>query len=175
MAGPATFLLMFFAVSLTAAIVAVVLRARSMGDRWAGWQALAAARGLQAVDGDPLGLGPMFSGSAMGTSRVVKRTLSGVVDGTPVAVILTAGLTGSMGEVHSRTDLYGLARVGAPVPVDPLRSALANEANIRIGAVGDLAVLEPVRGLRLSTDHPPPEEAARLLDLAALAGRAAVR
>lgn len=91
MAGPATFLLVFFALSLTGAIVAVVLRARNLRDRWAGCQSLAAARGLQAVDGDPLGLGPVFSGSGTGATRVVKRTLSGIVDGIPVAVILTVG------------------------------------------------------------------------------------
>jgi len=159
-------------VAVTGAGVAVALRARGQRARWVGWQRLAAARGLQAAEGDPLGVGPVLSGS--GRPRTVQRTLSGTVDGIPVAVVVAVSLTSVRWEVRARSDVFGLASVGAPVPVDRIRSALRDVPGISIGAVGDLAVVEPQRGLRLAVDLPPPEEAAGLLDLAVRAGRAAL-
>lgn len=77
--------------------------------------------------------------------------------------------------LHARSDLFGLARVGEPVPVERIRSALAAEPDVAVAAAGGLAVLMPRRrGLRLAVDIPPPEQAARLVDLAARAGRAAL-
>jgi len=170
-AGPAIFLLVCLVLALTGCGLAVGLRARSQGVRWAGWQQLAASRGLQAVEGDPLGLGPLLSGTTM--RRSVQRTLSGTVDDIPVAVVLTVGLSNTPGRLQSRSDLYGVARVGQPVPVERIRAALSGEPGVSVGAVGDLVVLKPVRGLRMAVEHPPPEEAGRLFDLAARAARAA--
>lgn len=172
MLGPAVFLLGFLAVSLTVATVVVLRRLRSQRARWAGWQRLAAARGLQAVEGDPLGIGPALSGSV--TQRSVQRTLSGTLDGVFVAVLLTVGVAGSPRQRHTRSDLYALARVGSPVPVDRLRAALKDVPSISVGAVGDAVLLQAVRGLRLSVDFPSPEEASRLLDLAVWSGRVAM-
>ena len=89
MVGPALFLLAFFLVVVTVAGVAVAVRARTQRNRWTGWQQMAAARGLRAEDGDPLGVGPALSGS--NTRRSVQRTVAGTVDGIPVAVVLTSG------------------------------------------------------------------------------------
>lgn len=171
-AGPAAFLLACLVVFAAGAGAAVALRLRGQRRRWAGWQALAAARGLQAVDGDPLGVGPALSGSV--TSRSVQRTLSGTVDGMFVAVVLTVGLSGSPRYRSTRSDLYALARVGEPVPVDRLRLALKDVPGVRVGALGDMVLLQSLRGLRPSVDVPPPEEASRLLDLASWAGRTAL-
>lgn len=148
--GPLVFLLVFMGLAVTGAGVAVVLRVRGQRARWAGWQHLAAARGLQAAEGDPLGVGPVLSGS--GRQRSVQRTLSGTVDGIPVAVVVTVSLTSVRWEVRARSDVVGLASVGAPVPVERIRSALRDVPGVRIGAAGELAVVEPQRGLRLAVD-----------------------
>ncbi len=151
-------------------VVAVARRARTHRERWTGWQRLAEERGLEAADGDPLGVEPWFGDG--GDARVV-RTLHGTVDGIPVGVVVVVRVLGQHRTVRSRSDVYGVADVGAPVPLERIRAELGHDPGVRVGALGDLAVVEPVRGLRLAVDHPPPEQAARLFDLAARAAGAA--
>ena len=129
MVGPAIFLLVFFTVAVTVAGVAVALRARTQQNRWTGWQQMAAARGLRADNGDPMGIGPALSGT--NTQRSVQRTLAGTVDGIPVAAVMTVGLTGGPRQLHARSDLYGVARLGAPAPVDRIRAALQDQPGVR--------------------------------------------
>lgn len=169
--GPGAFVLAWLSVSLVVAIVVVTRRAARAGDPWAGWKELAADRGLEVVEGDPLGVGPALS--VAGTNRVVQRTLSGTIDGTPVAVVVTTHVAGDIRQLQARSDLFGLASVGAPVPIERIRAALGEGTAVRVGAVGGLAVLEPVDGVRMAADQPPPEAAARLLELAVRAGWAA--
>lgn len=174
MAGPFLFVLGFLLIASTVAAVAMVQRARGLRARWAGWQALAASRGLEAAEGDPLAVAGTLGGGP-GTRGAVIRTLSGTVDGIPVAVVVTVAMSGTTpAALHARSDLFGLARVGAPVPIDRIRSALAHEPDVAVAAADDFAVLMPRRRrVRLAVDLPPPDEAARLVDLAARAGRAA--
>lgn len=171
MGGPGLFLLVCLLLVLTVAGVAVVLRLRTRDRRWAQWEQVAAAPGLQVQVGDPLGLGPVLS--APGRRLTVERTVSGTLAGVPVALVSAVGGAGGPHTRHVRSDAFGLARVATPVPLDRVRAALASSPDVSAGTVGDLVVLEPVRGLRLSVDVPTGEQAARLLDLAVVAGQAA--
>ena len=171
MTGPALFLLVCSLLVVTGAVVAVVLRLRTRDRRWEQWQQVAAARGLRAQPGDPLGLGPLLS--APGRRLTVERTVSGTLGGVPVALVSAVGGAGGPHTRHARSDVLGLARVAPPVRLDAVQVALASSPDVSARAVGDLVVLEPVRGLRMAVDLPPAGVAARLLDVAVVAGRAA--
>ena len=163
----ATFVVGIFLFVGAVFVAAVAFRARRYRDRWDGWESLAAVRGLEAVKGDPLGIRWTIEGAN------VVRTLHGRLDGRPVAAVVTVRPTGSRDDLSARSDLLGIAQVGGPVPLERVSAALAGD-EVAVTLVGDLLVLTPGRPpVHLAGDHPAPEEAARMIDLAALAARAA--
>lgn len=169
--GPVLFVGLVLLLAVAVGGVAIAVRVRGQRSRWGEWQQLAAARGLAATEGDPLGLTPLLSGPRR--QRIVRRTLSGTLSGVPVAVVVTTGIVGGPHHRQARSDVLGVARVRPPVDLARVQAQLRGSGDVELRSVGDLLLLEPVQAVRLAVELPPASVASRLLDLAVAAGRAA--